>query len=64
MKLQRDSEIKVRKRFIKVDRDGCRNTEYITIDSRNINYGWLVSYCTGVPTQNAKSLAPLLEVWR
>ena len=64
MKLQRDSEIKVRKRFIKVDRGGCRNTEYITIpysnDSRNIKYGWLVSYCTGVPTQNAKSLAHTL----
>ena len=53
---------------MKLNRDRCRRIEYITIpysnDSHNITYGWLVSSSADVPTQNAKSLTPLLEVGR
>ena len=51
---------------MKLNRDRCRRIEYITIpysnDSQSITYGWLVFYSTDVPTQNAKSLTPLLDV--
>ena len=57
----RDSEIRD---WCELDRDSCRNTEYITIPyyngSQNIKDGWLVSSSTGVHTKNANSLAPLL----
>ena len=44
-----------------------RKIEHITIpisnDSKNIQDSWLVSKSTDVPSTNAKSLIPLLDVW-
>ena len=51
---------------MKLGRNRCGKIEYITIpysiNSQNIMDGWLVCSCTDVPTKNAKSLTPLLEV--
>ena len=64
-----ESEIGPKGGLVKLDRDGSRKIEYITIPysnhSQNIEDGWLVSSSTGVPTNNAKSLTPLLQfgVW-
>ena len=51
---------------MQLDMEKCRKKVYITIpyynDSLNIKDSWLVSKPTGVPSTNAKSLIPLLEV--
>ena len=58
-------EREVKEGLVKLDTHSCRMTEYVTIpysnDSQNIEDGWLVSSSTGVPTENAKSLTPLLD---
>ena len=60
-----ESEIGPKGGLVKLGRDGSRKIEYITIPysnhSQNIEDGWLVSSSTGVPTNNAKSLTPLLQ---
>ena len=52
--------------LVQLDMEKCRKKVYITIpyynDSLNIKDSWLVSKPTGVPSTNAKSLIPLLEV--
>ena len=41
---QRDSEIEVKEGLVKLDKDSCRNTEYITIPySNDIQDGCLIS---------------------
>ena len=47
-----------------IDRERSREQVYITIpysnDSKKNRHGWLVSYCTDVPTKIAKLLTPLI----
>ena len=52
---------------MKLDRNSCRKTAYITTphfnyDSHTLMDGWLVSFFTDIPTKYAKSLTPLVEV--
>ena len=59
-------EIEVKEKLVKLNRNRCEKIEYITNpytnDSQSTMDGWLVSSCTDVPTQNAKSLTPIIEV--
>ena len=51
---------------MQLDMEKCRKKVCITIpyykNSQNIQDSWLVSKSTRVPSTNAKSLIPLLEV--
>ena len=58
--------IEVKEGLVKLDRERYRKKVYNTIPYSTYHptymNGWLVSSSTGVPTKNAKSLTPLLEV--